>query len=135
MKAQNVVKKNEGSSLVNAIISESPVSSSSSTCRHRIETTLIAVPGCVPKSLLITRCQGSCHSRSVPEFDTDRQEVRHVEHCSCCKPMVMKFRAVRFTCPRRRQRFFVKRFGFPFRCACRPCANVPEVTAEQPYDY
>lgn len=105
------------------------------SCNHVIETKLITLPGCVPKSVLVTRCRGNCQSSSVPAFDEGTQTIRQTEHCTCCSAHVIRFRTLRFHCPSRAEGVIVITMGFPFQCACRPCVSVPEVTAEQPYDY
>ncbi|BFY98676.1 hypothetical protein BsWGS_01716 [Bradybaena similaris] len=105
------------------------------SCNHVIETKLITLPGCVAKSVVVTRCQGNCQSSSVPAWDEGTQTLRQTEHCTCCSAHVIRFRTLRFHCPSRTEGAILITMGFPFQCACRPCVSVAEVTAEQPYDY
>lgn len=107
----------------------------SSGCQHRIETKLISLSGCARKSILFLTCQGTCHSRSVPQWIENDGEVQQIEYCTCCSSFSMRFRNITFECPGRPVPRHVVRIGFPFQCACRPCANVPEIPAGQPYDY
>ncbi|XP_013096675.2 uncharacterized protein LOC106079946 [Biomphalaria glabrata] len=108
----------------------------SKSCSFRLETSVLAVPGCIPKSVVITRCHGSCPSRSVPEWRVD--SLYYVDKCTCCMPLQYRIKKFDLECPAKNKgQATVRRvnLAYPFKCMCRPCENVPDIKAEQPYDY
>ncbi|KAK0041333.1 neuroblastoma suppressor of tumorigenicity 1 [Biomphalaria pfeifferi] len=108
----------------------------SKSCSLRLETSVLAVPGCIPKSVVITRCHGSCPSRSVPEWRVD--SLYYVDKCTCCMPLQYRIKKFDLECPSKKKgQATVRRvnLAYPFKCMCRPCENVPDIKAEQPYDY
>ncbi|XP_067649050.1 bursicon-like [Haliotis asinina] len=108
--------------------------SAQETCRQQLRRATIRFPGCAPKSVVMVSCRGTCHSRNVPEWRYSSQAMQMVEHCTCCKPHVRRFRYIEFTCPSRPGGRLRWRQWAALQCACRPCADA-EPEAEQPYDY
>ena len=104
------------------------------TCRQKNLIRVLRPPGCLPRTVRSSACQGTCHSRAVPQWSMERQEMRLVSYCTCCKPHRLTYRRVRFRCPGRTQRQLVFFQGVAGDCACRPCSDGnPEL--QQPYDY
>ncbi|GFS06012.1 hypothetical protein ElyMa_004696400 [Elysia marginata] len=94
-----------------------------SRCQMRMATVLARyAPNCVAKSILIWYCQGTCTSRSVPQYNSAISNVRSVEDCTCCSARTMRFRTLTFQCP---GRSVPRRVAWPFDCSCRPCSSVP----------
>ncbi|GFO50325.1 hypothetical protein PoB_007683000 [Plakobranchus ocellatus] len=96
-------------------------------CNQLVYTRLYTISGCVPKSILLWRCQGTCDSRSVPEWDAASSMVASVENCNCCSAGLLKSRTTVFVCPNRRRGNITRTVTWPFRCSCRPCSSVPTI--------
>ncbi|KAK6175311.1 hypothetical protein SNE40_013799 [Patella caerulea] len=106
--------------------------SASETCRQQIVRNVVRLPGCVPKAVVTFACEGTCHSRNVPDWRFLEQDVHMIEHCTCCQPNIVRCRNVTFECPGRKS--LTKCLAATFECACRPCSDA-DPSAEKPYDY
>ena len=109
--------------------------SPSETCRPRHTQITVRLTGCLPKRLHVFACHGTCHSRNVPEWIYEEQELRMVEYCTCCQPHIRRYRQLEFICPGRPEKRIRLRRGAAFECACRPCSDQANPEPEQPYEY
>ncbi|KAK7109247.1 hypothetical protein V1264_013322 [Littorina saxatilis] len=107
--------------------------SASETCQQLEVVKVLQPPDCVRRVVRSQSCQGTCHSRSVPQWDVERQELRRVAYCTCCKPHSMTYRRIRFRCPGRDKNLVIH-VGVATQCACRPCSD-GTASLRQPYDY
>ena len=109
------------------------------TCQDRFTTLHVGYPGCSSQSVVTVACRGTCRSRTVPEWDQEREILHMVEHCTCCKPMLIRRVRITLDCPflssttRRRvtRNIWV---SMACQCHCRPCSHA-KPQAQKPYDY
>lgn len=104
------------------------------TCRQKEIVNILRPRGCVARLIHSSACEGTCHSRSVPQWDVDRQELRRVTYCTCCKPHQLSYKRIRFRCAGGEQSQPVFYLGVATQCACRPCSDA-DPRLQQPYDY
>lgn len=109
--------------------------SPSETCHQKEIVSILRPQGCVARVVRSSACEGTCHSRSVPQWDVERQELRRVTYCTCCKPHRLSYKRIRFRCQASGERNQVVFYlGVAAQCACRPCSDA-EPRLRQPYDY
>ena len=102
--------------------------SANANCQMRVGTVLVSYsPYCYSKSIFIWYCTGTCNSRSVPQYYDAINNVRSVEHCTCCSAGTMKYKSLVFTCTGGN---IQRTVAWPFDCACRPCSSVPNLVAQ-----
>lgn len=108
--------------------------SSLGNCQRRLARMTLSPPGCFPKTIVVLGCHGSCHSRSVPEWSFEKQEVEMIDYCTCCEPRETVTRRVTLRCSYSPTGRRYARIRLPVNCECRPCSD-GDPQAEQPYDY
>lgn len=101
------------------------------TCRTEPVMQRLQLDGCDSLSVVTQGCRGTCHSRSQPEWHFERQQVRNVQHCTCCKPYQERYVPVVFQCRGTTKERYV---GTASSCACRPC-SYGNVTTRTIYEY
>ena len=105
------------------------------TCHQKEIVSILRPQGCAARVVRSSACEGTCHSRSVPQWDVERQELRRVTYCTCCKPHRLSYKRIRFRCQASGERNPVVFYlGVAAQCACRPCSDA-EPRLRQPYDY
>ena len=104
------------------------------TCKTHPTVVKLTHSGCVPKLVRTYSCRGRCHSRAIPEWDVENEQVHMIEHCTCCKPMVRAMRMVALECPvLGKARNMLVRSAF--ECRCRPCSEGKPKPFKLPEDY
>jgi hypothetical protein len=109
-------------------------STSPESCEQQDVGLILRPWGCIPHRVVVSACLGTCHSRSVPQWDIEGQQVRHVNYCSCCKPHRVATIRINFRCPGRPIPLPPKHVRIATQCACRPCSDA-DPDSHQPYDY
>lgn len=108
--------------------------SASETCQRRLIAITLIKPGCTPKRVLSSACKGTCHSRSIPEWQYAEQHVTMIKYCTCCSPLHQRERVVKLNCPGKSRRYKHIPVRVTRQCACRPCSDA-DPASEHPYSY
>ena len=104
-------------------------SANNARCRMIMSTVLVTyAPHCAPKSIIIWYCQGTCQSRSVPQYYEAISNTRSVESCTCCSARSLRVRTLSFRCAGGN---ILRQMAWPFDCSCRPCSSVPSIEEAQ----
>ncbi|KAL8577547.1 hypothetical protein ACOMHN_044227 [Nucella lapillus] len=131
---QNRIRRSAFPLLPDSYVERQSYFSAMETCQQHELMHVLRPPGCLRRVVRTSSCQGTCHSRSVPHWNIDLQQLRHVAYCTCCKPHQLSYRRTQFRCPGRRKKVLVLFVGVATQCACRPCSEA-DPALQQPYDY
>ena len=103
------------------------------TCSTHLTRLRLWHPGCVAQRVVTAACRGTCKSRSIPAWHHETEEIRMIRHCTCCKPLMRKYKLVTLSCPAwGGTKTLTVRAAMD--CVCRPCSE-GNPRAQKPYDY
>lgn len=94
------------------------------SCVSQQRVTSITVDGCIPRRVVMSRCEGRCSSYVRPSPDNTGLLERH---CMCCEEDDSKMVSTAVMCryPPHWRRLRIQ-IPMPKSCRCRPCRQVPE---------
>lgn len=92
-------------------------------CVSQQRVTRISVDGCIPRLVVMSRCEGRCSSYVRPSPDDTGLLERH---CMCCEEDDSKMVSTYVRCRLPHWQRLRIQIPMPESCRCRPCREVPE---------